>query len=166
MRIRERLNNVLKKLKKAEKTTKIIAPAPYWVKAVVIGQYQDELEGAVTRAGWIKSPQGNIVFDGSRGVFLLLIDTATMKYEPLSFVWPEERQVKIEYRQCTAGPTGMWPVAKSILILEDGRVFVWPERFHLYEEFIQDYIRQATEFFKDEKWDSFERDYDKAEAAA
>ncbi len=164
MKILEKFNSVLKKLKREKEVPKPITSVPLWIKAVAIGRYQDEAEGAVVKAGWIRPPKGNIIFDGSRGAFLVLLDMAKMECGPLPTVWPDKDDVSIEYRSDPAGATGMWPVAKSVLILEDGRVFVWPEMFHFYREVIRDYIQQAAEFFEDEKWHSVEKECEKIEA--
>ncbi len=164
MKIREKFKSIFQKPRRERKIPKPVVSVPYWVKAIAIGQYQDESEGSVVKAGWIKSPQSHIVFDNARGAFLVLLDVARMECEPLPNVWPDKDEVRIEYRPGIATPTGMWPVAKSILILEDGRVFVWPERFHLYKEILQGQIQQAMEFFEDEKWRSAEVECEKVEA--
>jgi len=163
MSLRSLLENILQKPREPrekpseEKAQQVVRHR--WVKALAVGQYSDESEGKTSKAWWIKSPQGSIVYDVARGVYLAEVNTETLECEPLPSILPDEDAVQIEYRAVPSNvPVEMWPLAKTILILEDGRVFAWPERFPLYKESLKKMIQEAMEFFKDEKWDSLEAD--------
>jgi hypothetical protein len=143
--------------KKGEKTKKevkqeevIKKTEPAYVKVIALGDFQGD-EDAVC-GGWIEpQPTGQPIYDNTRGDFLVPLDLETLKpITPSSF--PNKEMASIRYHPAKCHP--LWALAKSLLFLEDGRIYVWPEKFSYYKESIPRLMGEREEFFcLMEKWE-------------
>ena len=117
-----------------------------YIKAIAVGRFQDEAEGKVIQSGWIKPPPAGqpAVYDNARGAFLFLLDQEKLKpIIPASL--PDEDAARIEYAPGKGHP--LWAVAKSILFLEDGRTYVWPDTFSFYKKALRRFLRERDAAF-------------------
>ena len=127
----EGLKRLLSKIFKGKEEAKKKGEASY-IKVIAVGRFQDESEGKIIQGGWIKSPPaGQPIYDNARGDFLFPLNLETLEPAILPSL-PDKDTAKIEYHPNRCHP--LWAVAKSLLFLEDGRIYVWPEVFSLYQE--------------------------------